>query len=82
MHVIKKHRNNLLFNYYELGFRRFELNLFSQCFDSVRFEKFKPEQALRRGGRNRIGRREKWPKQSWKEGEIGGKSREEGEKDT
>ena len=34
----------------------------------------------RRGGRNRIGRREKWPKQSWEEGEIGGKSREEGEK--
>ena len=33
-----------------------------------------------RGGRNRIGRREKWPKQSWEEGEIGGKSREEGEK--
>ena len=31
-------------------------------------------------GRNRIGRREKWPKQSWEEGEIGGKSREEGEK--
>ena len=25
------------------------------------------------GGRNRIGRREKWPKQSWEEGEIGGK---------
>ena len=34
------------------------------------------------GGRNRIGRREKWPKQSWEEGEIGGKSREEGEKET
>ena len=33
----------------------------------------------RRGGRNRIGRREKWPKKSWEEGEIGGKSREEGE---
>ena len=33
-----------------------------------------------RGGRNRIGRREKWPK-SWEEGEIGGKSREEGEKE-
>ena len=32
------------------------------------------------GGRNRIGRREKWPKQSWEEGEIRGKSREEGEK--
>ena len=48
LHVIKKHRNNLLFSYYELGFRCFELNLFSHCFDSVRFEKFKPEQALRR----------------------------------
>ena len=31
------------------------------------------------GGRNRIGRREKWPKKSKEEGEIGGKSREEGE---
>ena len=30
-------------------------------------------------GRNRIGRREKWPKKSWEEREIGGKSREEGE---
>ena len=38
--------NNLLFSYYELGFRCFELNLFSHCFDSVWFEKFKPEQAL------------------------------------
>ena len=47
LHVIKKHRNNLLFSYYELGFRCFELNLFSHCFDSVRLEKFKPEQALR-----------------------------------
>ena len=27
-----------------------------------------------------IERREKWPKKSWEEGEIGGKSREEGEK--
>ena len=35
-----------------------------------------------RGGRNRIGRREKWPQKSWEEGEIGGKSREEGEKET
>ena len=26
-----------------------------------------------RRGRNRIGRREKWPKLSWEEGEIGGK---------
>ena len=33
-------------------------------------------------GRNKIGRREKWPKQSWEEGEIGGKRREEGEKET
>ena len=43
-----------------------------------------------RGGRNRIGRREKWPQKSWEEGEkeketfrnegeIGSKSREEGE---
>ena len=31
------------------------------------------------GGRNRIGKKEKWPKKSWEEGEIGGKSREEGE---
>ena len=30
---------------------------------------------------HRIGRREKWPKQSWEEGEIGEKSREEGEKE-
>ena len=36
---------------------------------------------ISRGGRNRIGRREKWPKQSWEEGEMGGKSREEGEKE-
>ena len=35
---------------------------------------------LLRGGRNRIGRREKWPKKSWEEGEIGGKIRGEGEK--
>ena len=27
-----------------------------------------------------IGRREKWPKKSWQEGEIGGESREEREK--
>ena len=33
------------------------------------------------GGRNRVGRREKWPKKSWEEGEIGAKSREEGEKE-
>ena len=44
---LKKHRNNLLFSYYELGFRCVELNLFSHCFDCVRIEKFKPEQALR-----------------------------------
>ena len=30
---------------------------------------------ISRGGRNRIGRREKWPKKIWEEGEIGGKSR-------
>ena len=40
------------------------------------------KKVLLRGGRNRIGRREKWPKKSWEEGEIGGKSREEGEKET
>ena len=34
------------------------------------------------GGRNGIGRREKWRKKSWEEGEIGGISREEGEKET
>ena len=28
---------------------------------------------MNRGVRNRIGRRGKWPKQSWEEGEIGGK---------
>ena len=33
------------------------------------------------GGRNRKGRREKWPKKSWEEREIGGGSREEGEKE-
>ena len=38
-----------------------------------------PYDGLYGGGRNRIGRREKWPKQSW-EGERGGKSRE-GEKE-
>ena len=47
LHVIKKHRNNLLFSHYELEFRCVELNLFSHCFASVRFEKFKPEEALR-----------------------------------
>ena len=30
-------------------------------------------------GRNRIGRRQKWPRKSWEEGEIGRKSREERE---
>ena len=34
-----------------------------------------------RGGWNRIGRREKWLKKSGEEGEIGGKCREEGEKE-
>ena len=36
---------------------------------------------ISRGGRNRIERKEKWPKNSWEEGEIGEKSREEGEKE-
>ena len=36
-------------------------------------------QTAMRGGRNRIGRREKWPKKSWEEGEMGGKSSEGGE---
>ena len=40
------------------------------------------ESAMYKGGGGRIGRREKWPKKSWEEGEIGGKSREEGEKET
>ena len=34
-----------------------------------------------RGRKNRIGRREKWAKKSWEEGEIGRKSRDEGEKE-
>ena len=38
-----------------------------------------PTQYLQRGGRNRIGRREKWPKKSWEEGEIGSESREKGD---
>ena len=33
-----------------------------------------------RRGEERNRGREKWPKQSWEEGEIRGKSREEGEK--
>ena len=33
------------------------------------------------GGGNRIGRREKWPKNSWEAGEIGGKITEEREKE-
>ena len=41
----------------------------------------KASKELLRGGRNRIERREKWPKKSWEEGEKGGGgSREEGEK--
>ena len=32
-------------------------------------------------GINRGGRRKKWPKKSWEEGEIGEKSREEREKE-
>ena len=39
------------------------------------------DSSIKRGGRNRIGRREKWPKQSWEEGEIGRKRGEEGEKE-
>ena len=42
---------------------------------------FVPSCLFNGGGRNRIGRREKWPKKSWEEGEIAGKSREEGEKE-
>ena len=41
----------------------------------------KEEFTNRGGGGNRIERREKWPKKGWEEGEIGGKSREEGEKE-
>ena len=33
VYLIKKHRNNLLLSYYGLGFRCFEFNLFSHCFD-------------------------------------------------
>ena len=38
MHVqcgisIKNHQNNLMFSYYKLGCRSFELNLFSHCFN-------------------------------------------------
>ena len=36
---------------------------------------------LERGGRNRIGGGTNGKKKSWEEGEIGGKSREEGEKE-
>jgi len=36
-------------------------------------------QIAMRGGRNRIGRREKWPKKSWEEGEIGSERREKGD---
>ena len=32
----------------------------------------KASKELLRGGRNRIERREKWPKKSWEEGEKGG----------
>ena len=35
VYVIKKYRNKLLFSYYELGLRCFELNLFSHCFGEI-----------------------------------------------
>ena len=53
-----------------LGIRKAALSLYAVLIVSLR------------GGRNRIRRREKWPKQSWEKGEIGGKCREEGEKET
>ena len=53
-----------------LGIRKAVLSLYAVLIVSLR------------GGRNRIGRREKWPEQSWEEGETGGKCREEGEKET
>ena len=34
-----------------------------------RERRFTELERVYRGGRNRIGRREKWPKQSWQEGE-------------
>ena len=34
---------------------------------------------IQKRGSNRIGSREKWPRKSWEEGEIGGQGREEGE---
>jgi len=46
---IRNHRNNLLFSYYRLGFRCFELNLFSHCFDlkylnlNKRFERLRKD---------------------------------------
>ena len=53
----------------------------SMCHDAWA-DTYEGNGTVKRGGRNRIGRREKWPKKSWEEGEIGGKSREEGEKET
>ena len=38
--------------------------------------------ASSRRGEEQNREEEKWPKKSWEEGEIGGKSREEGEKET
>ena len=51
-------------------------------YDHLRRGDYSRRTNFQRGGRNRIGRREKWPKKSWEEGEIGGKSRVEGEKET
>ena len=55
--------------------------LTSRKIPATQKDKLVPASVVARGGRNRIGKREKWPKQSWEEGEIGGKSREEGEKE-
>ena len=33
VYIIKNHRNNLLLSYCKLGFRCYELSLFSHCFD-------------------------------------------------
>ena len=58
----------------------FVFNFFGEAVNARCWQK--PIGFLLRGGTNRIGRREKWPKKSWEEGEIRGKSREEGEKET
>ena len=52
------------------------------CYDHLRRSDYSGRTNFQRGGRNRIGRRKKRPEKSWEEGEIGGKSREEGEKET